>query len=212
LPWAELGETYEIELVQHFDDRFDDDPNMPDVYERYSSHEQTCGQGFDLEPGDAVKMVAARLQDIHNIPECPKCAYIRTTASVSGVSRTYSIEGSFWFDMGDPIFADIFQAKIGDNCQGLYWIGIMPVSPYFIKYSEEYVATDHMLFREFIEEETEPCRRLGSEISAKIGGCWDSWAVRIRNSSGNLLTRDLPRPDGSVAVTSDAGLSDEDAG
>ena len=70
-------------------------------------------------------------------------------------------------------------------------MGIMPVEEYFLANSERRLATDFMLFREFREADTEACRRPGSEISAAAAGCWDSWVVRIRDSSGELKTREL---------------------
>lgn len=217
IPWVEVGATYEVELVQHFDSRFDDDPNQPSPFIGYARNERSCGEGLDLHVGVKLRITADNRVDEPTTAGCMTCYQITATTTIDGMIRMSTIDGDLTYALGDPRFADMFQAEIDGDCHGRYWIGIMPVSTYFLENSKEYVATDHMLFREFTlesdftTEEAEACRRPGSTISADWGRCWDSWAVRVRDSSGRLLTKDQPQPDTSVVSESDAEISDRDA-
>jgi hypothetical protein len=211
IPWAKIGETYQVEIVQHYEigSDYGRDPGLF-PYGHYSVNEQSCGQGFDIDIGDTVQMTATGPQDRRNLPEWAQCVYIKVDASVEGVFRASSFR-DFGYSLGDALFADMFHAVIGKGCSGSYWIGIMPVSPYYLRHSGRYIATDYMLFREFGGTNSELCGRPGSEISEVVPGCWDSWTVRIRDSSGHLLTKDQLYMDGSVTTPPDAQLSEQDA-
>jgi hypothetical protein len=188
-----MNETYEVELVDRFE--LDEDAleaDDPSPYSGYRRGQQTCGEGFDLSPGDKLSMSAIGIQPDHlNRKEqsCGDCRFIDATVSSQRISRVS--DDARGYGVGDPDFADMFEGVVDDECRGSYWIGITPVREYFLANSDRRVATDFMLFREFREADTEACRRPGSEISSVTAGCWDSWTVRIRDGAGQLMTRDL---------------------
>jgi hypothetical protein len=94
--------------------------------------------------------------------------------------------------IGNFHFSEQFGAVVGD-CWVTYTIGIAAVSSRFIAESDQFVATDHMLYRELIMGDPEACAAAGLQVN-ESRQCWDSWAVRVWNSEGALMTKDLPPP------------------
>lgn len=207
ISWIATSETYEVEVLDQFElDGSASEADDPSPYSGYGRGQQSCGEGFDLSPGDKLTMTAIGTQQhlTGHQRRCGACQYIDADVSIDGITRLADDERGF--GIGDARFADMFEAAVDEGCRGSYWIGIMPVEEYFLANSDRQVATDFMLFREFREADTEACRRPGSEISSAPAGCWDSWVVRIRDSSGELKTRELPHAD----ATADATETSED--
>ena len=208
LAWLEAGEVYRVDLVQRFDTQYDDGLG-PLPYERYQVPDRSCGSGLDLEEGSSLTMaVGEKTEGDGRNQLCEGgCYYRRAIPSVQGVVR---LDGSLETrDLGDFAFSDRFQAAVGDgDCMGAYTIGIARVDESFLEFSDEYVATDHMLYRGIATANPEACVVSGSQIT-EVGRCADSWAVRIFDSEGREVTRDLPPRDPGAG---DAGIDGTDGG
>jgi hypothetical protein len=190
LPWAVQGETYSVELVQHFETHTDDF-EQPLPYERYRLPEHTCGDGLDIGVGSTLQMRAAEKVTEDDRQACVGgCYYLRADAKIDGVVRNAGSGASR--GVGPYDFSDQFEAMIGGACTGVYTIGIATVEPSFIAEADQPALTDHVLFRELIgvRPDIAACDAPGSEL-AKEGSCWDTWFVRIRDASGKLITKDL---------------------
>jgi hypothetical protein len=190
IPWAKVGETYQVELVQHFENpRNPESTTDPVAY--YTSQALTCGQGLDLGLGSIVQMKAARGVGTSTLHSC-SCYDIEGRATVHNVSWMTHDGGENGF--GDFFFLDQGMATIGDSCQGTYSVAIAPsVSFGSIRMGGEGVATDYVLARKLrVRGDLEPCVTQGSELAgSKVQTCGDAWAVRIRDSAGHVLTHDL---------------------
>lgn len=194
LPWLEAGETYRVELVQHFDTRYDTDFNKPVPHSGYRKPDRTCGSDLDLAEGAVVTLKAGdKLEDSDHQKCVGGCYFRRAIPTIDNVDRVG--EAQQGRDIGGYEFSDQFAARVGDSCLAQYTIGIEGVLPHFIEESDEYVATDYMLYRALVTPEYDACLAPGSEI-AESGRCWDSWAVRISDSQGRMITRDLPAKPG----------------
>ena len=193
LPWIDPGETYSVELVQHLEFAV---PDMPiDPIDGYRGAERSCGQGLDVEVGHQIDVKSLDI-DRETSQRCStNCVEWEAEIRPPGVTRVGS-DRRKQLGSTSPALAEIYHADLGNGCTGVYWIGIVSVSETYLGPSApQYVATDHALFREFVPDEIEPCLRPGSAITMD-GWCWDSWAVRITNSDGELITQDIPPPSG----------------
>jgi hypothetical protein len=204
LSWVTIGETYEIELVQHYNGRHKDAYHEPAPFERFPASETSCGEKFDLELGKKISFAMEGWQDRPaDSWACEDCVSARGSFVVAGVTEA-------WGGFGGHAYGglDAFQMKhvgVGVGCYGSYWIGISAKYPKFLTEAGEYVATDLMLFRQFAIDEGSTC--LAGSLPSPV--CWDSWAVRIRDSRGRLITKDVPAPaDASVPLAGDAGAVD----
>lgn len=201
LPWVAEGETYRVELVQRFESLYDDDPYHPQPYSGYRTHSRPCGRGLDLDEGSVVHVTAE--EKIRGLVESKcvgGCYYRRASFDVENVVLTVDdVAGTR--SVGNDDFSDRFGAKIGGDCDATYTIGISALRVPFVE-SNQYIATDHVLYRGLIVGDLDACDAEGSQ-AAELHECWDSWAVRIWDSRGNLISRDLP-PKLSDAGTGDA--------
>jgi hypothetical protein len=191
IPWAKVGETYQVELVQRLVNAHPGDPNSLDPFAGYRSADYTCGRGLDLDVGFVIQMRAARSRDVG---ETCSCSDLEARASVSMIQWTERGSVGQW--VGTPEFLDQGHVVIGDSCKGVYSIGVSPVSSAFIQRSDEWIATDYVLFRTLsIPGDIESCLVQGSALSAAPANhsCWDAWAVRVKDSAGHVLTRDIAR-------------------
>jgi hypothetical protein len=164
----------------------------------------TCGGGLDLGVGSVVYMKDMGKR-ASSSPSACRCHFDKAYATVDGVEEIAHAE-PVGLGLGEWWFGDKQSVAIG-SCEGTYTINIQPVDAEFFAHSPDWVATDYMLVRWFTPSARSSCGGVGSAVP---GGCWDSWAVRIRDSSGKLVTKDTPIRSGS-ASGADAGL-DEDAG
>jgi hypothetical protein len=205
LSWVKIGETYSVELVQQYRSAHAADPNALFPFERYD-REQTCGSGLDLDIGSVVRMKAVGINGMG--PGLCSCKHVQAQAQLPGVKviRPQPVGLS----VGDFLLLDQEEVSISGGCHAGVSIGIMPViSPFTTGQSDEWVATDYMLFRTLTSADDSPaCLRPGSTlpINTTDHTCWDSWAVRIRDSSGKLISRDTPRRPGQITGP-DAGAS-----
>jgi len=205
IPWLRGGETYQVDLVQHYDS-VHDSYNALLPFGRYTLPEKTCGRGLDLDEGDTIRIEAGPKTEGDGRQGCMGgCYYRRALPTIPRVQPVGDSTDAR--DFGGSDFSDAFPARIGESCAALrYTIGIIAVSPTFIERSDEYIATDYMLYRELLARDTQSCAAPGSEITEK-GECWDSWAVRITDSNGQVLTKDQPfkPPVADADAGSDAG-------
>lgn len=75
----------------------------------------------------------------------------------------------------------------------------MPVAEELRSRRPDIVASDYLLFREFIPADAlEACDAAGSALSASPDGrCYDVWFIRVTDSSGDLVTQDFARDGGA---------------
>jgi hypothetical protein len=199
IPWAKVGETYQMELVQHFENP--QGTTGPVAY--YTSQERTCGMGLDLDVGSAIQMKAMKSNGV----DWESCACNDFEAKAGVSHLRWMNHATFGRSIGTSYFLDQGRVVIGSGCTGIYTIGIDPVPPAFIHTPDGQIATDYILFRTLsVTGDVGPCLALGSELArSKAQTCGDAWAVRIRDSSGHILTRDLPTAVGKI-LPKDAGL------
>jgi hypothetical protein len=193
LPWLEAGETYRVELVQHFE--YIEHPNpfydQPVPYELFRTPDRSCGQQFDLDVGTVIHMGVGEKVRGDGRQACGGCYYRGAITEIDGVERTLDIQDG-GRGIGDYRFSEQFRAVLG-GCEVTYTIGIAAVMPRFIAEGGQFVATDHMLYRELVMGDLEACAAAGLEVNENHR-CWDSWAVRVWDSEGTLMTKDLPPP------------------
>lgn len=182
LEWVRLGETYGVELVQHLEEGpYPMGDSVP-----------PCGTHLELDVGDVAPIRAAGRSDRSRDDQCGLgCSYVTMQPMIEGVTilreRTEGgAVGSLRFFMGAEV-------RIGDQCTGSYEMSLDVVSEYFLRTSGAHLATDHVLFREFIPSGP-GCPLDPLELAERSGRCWDTWAVRIRDASGRLVSRDLAAP------------------
>jgi hypothetical protein len=188
MPWAVEGETYTIEVRERFDNRYDGDPYTPLPYGRYPT-ERPCGDSLDLAPGSMLSLRPTNRVDGDGRTACTGgCYYLDAEVEIDGVVRTNDLPDGR--HVGNHELSTRFGANIRENCSAGYTIGIAQVAEHFIQESDQGVSTGHMLYREIVGELPD-CVTPGSEIEIE-GRCWDTWAVRIWDSKGNLITKDLP--------------------
>lgn len=189
--WLREGETYRAELVGHFDIENDDDPDLEYPYPGYQRHEETCGDALDLDVGSIVSLTA-REKTKRNQPEsCDGgCFHRRATAQIAGVVVERD-EPRLPHPVGSEEFYARFVASIGDQCRVVYDVGLARIEPIFIQESSQPIPTDYMLFRSVIvaPDFDGACRAFVAMSERNL--CWDSWFVRVRDSTGELISRDL---------------------
>jgi hypothetical protein len=208
LPWAQLGQTYSIELVQLFTSKHDGDPNSIPPYGSYQGSHQSCGTGLDLDVGSMLSMTA--VSNDGTVAGYCICHYIHAHADVDGVIVVSPADASA---LAPPMFKDYEEVVIGNGCHATYEIGIAPANQNLNARSDEWLATDYVLFRAIIfKGDPAACVRPDSQLATdpSLGRCWDTWAVRIRDASGHLLTHDsAPKP--GAGLRQDAAV-EEDGG
>jgi hypothetical protein len=193
LPWLKARETYRIELVQRFEYI-----GEPVPYGKFRTLDRPCGQQFDLDVGSTIHMSVGEKVRGDGLQPCGGCYYRRALTEIPGIDRVRDIPDGVR-QIGNFDFSEQFAAVVGE-CSVTYTIGITAVSPRFIAESGQFVATDHMLYRELIMGDPEACTAAGLEVN-ETRQCWDSWAVRVWDSEGVLITKDLPPP-----MQSDSGI------
>jgi hypothetical protein len=205
LPWVREGHRYRVELLQHFDSVHDDDWREPEPYSRYLTPEVSCGGGVDIDEGSIVSMAAGGRIEGDGHSGCSEGCYYTGAkpeiASVKWVGPAPDVT-----DVGPSDFSTVFAAEIAPGCQVDYRIGIAPVSAEFLEGSDQFVVSDHMLFRRIAVRKGSSCTGLGQVM--ETGTCWDSWSARVFDEDGRRVTRDLP----PVPGVRDAAGDDEDGG
>jgi hypothetical protein len=203
LSWLEDGETYRVELVQHFDADESVFGSGVAPYDRYSHPERTCGRGLDLDVGSVMRVTAEEKVHGDGRRGC-SCNYRRAGVEIEGVVRTANVPQGR--SIGPYDFSDQFGATIGGDCDVSYTIGIARVEESFLAASDQHVATDHILYRKLVIDDVEACAAEGSQ-AAETRVCWDNWAVRVWDSTGTLITTDGPAsdPDAGAGSTDDGG-------
>ena len=211
LDWAHLDETYTIELVQHFGPEFFDDTAPPFV--KVPLRPRTCGDSFDLMTGSVITMRGvSKVEPQAHDGECVSCYFVSAMPTLPVSS--FSIRDRAWHNWGSLHFAAQGHAVVRDGCTGDYTIGIVPVWGFHVRTSDrrppgETALTDHVLFREFAPDRglSSACLVPGSQLVESVGVCVDSWAIRVRDSIGNLVTRDLVSlpPPTTASPDADAG-------
>lgn len=181
LNWVELGDTYEVELVQYLEN-----PGGTGVPAR-SSHDP-CGDLLDLAVGDTFSVLAEK----RDAPWCrDDCFNVNLRASIPGVSITEL--GPQAHGLGFLFMES--EVRIGATCTGSYEVNLTPIPPYFLENSGEYFSTDYVLFREFVADDVSGCADLEERLTPPQRTCWDAWAVTIKDSSGEFITEEFPPPE-----------------
>lgn len=207
--WSRIGETYTVELVKHVDFGYFDGTT-------FSGHaDRTCGSDFDLDTGSVIHIKAAgKLGQYHGGGCGPDCYAVRAEASIG----TVAFEGDQpqgIHTIGHNRFRQDARATIRSGpCRGTYQIGVERVDRYYgAAKPEEALATDFLVYRGFQADPSvlDACAANGSRIkdSDQTGICTDAWSVRIRDSSGTLLSSDQTLPPITDASSPSAGHGDE---
>ena len=183
IEWVELGETYQVELVQHFD------PNSyPPGFGATPTGFRSCGADLDVWTGDTVALTAAERRVLHR-SGCPICYSVRAMTNFAAIEEADLLE--FW--LGQSEFFSQGIAEVREDCVGRYTLGVARVTDE--SQASGRSATDYVFFRGFDGVQQPACLVDETAVAAGHSGCWDAWAVRIRDS-GRLITRDLgPAPD-----------------
>lgn len=190
LGWVQLDETYTVELVQHLE--------LIDVY---SSTLDSCGEGLDLRVGGSVRLSDLKKNENLQDDQCDSsCYYVDAQPSIEGariVRKEGPLQGWDRLQAGG-------EAELSAACRGSFALSVMEVPPY-LNDARVGIASDHILLRVFRTADPGACFA-GGEVPAQTDGkCWDVWAVRIRDSSGRLVTKDLALPRaGDAGHASDA--------
>jgi hypothetical protein len=199
LQWLVGGETYRVELVEHFDSVNDEDFYKPPPYSGYRFGERGCGVGLDLSDGATLAITAAERTSDGLEPSCTDGCYDRRAeVTVPSVVKTGPSSGVV--DIAAPYFRDQFEATMQGECPVRYTIGLMPVFPPFIESMQQPVVSDHMLFRKILPLDVARCSQT-EPFGQTPGACWDSWTVRIFDESGRMVSKDVP----PASVVVDAG-------
>jgi hypothetical protein len=206
LSFVHDGDTYSVELMQHYEATPEDDAKALYPYDNYRAADRSCGAGLDLDVGSVVRMKAIGSRGSQRSTAC-ECHNETAHADVQGVEERSRTQ--FALSPGAYYFADQQQVAIGHDCKGFYSIGIMPVHRDFIEHSNQWVASDFMLFRSLGSDDLQACIAPGTPVPSEHL-CWDSWAVRIRDPQGQAVSSDLPVKPGQL-VLSDAGPLSPDA-
>ena len=199
LPGAEVGRSYSVEVVQHIGDAPID--GAPGPFSKYPGSMTSCGVGFDVELDDVVTF------DVNawwrpggtNGFYCEECRSATATFEVSNVRKRKGPSGVD--DLGSFDVFQAMQVSVGDGCYGNYWIGISHRYTRYLLDSGQAVASDFVLFRLFSIDDGSVCNGMDASVSE----CWDTWAVRIRDEAGHLVSRDVPIVDGSLPKFGDGG-------
>lgn len=177
LSWVSVGETYGLEVMDRFSTPAD---TMSPPFLEYLDDDHPCGTvlGDDIE-GGTIQMTAAAIDR----REQGNCDFIEAQTSVPGevgppIVRTW---GSWRYLM------QVSHVRIGE-CEGTYYIGVMPVLDEFSAATDAVVQSDHMLTRAFFPIVDGGCPELLPEDDRY---CTDSWYVRVKDSSGKQLSEDL---------------------
>lgn len=212
IEWAKQGETFTVELVQHLEFTEEDDVLPPG----YVVPPRTCGTALDIVEGNVVMLTPTAKVDWSRDDQCREgCYWSAARASLPNVTTIAERRGEPHLSV--PFLVAQADVRVGESCTGSHAIHIIPLDSYFLEHSDAYVATDHILVRRFGTSDS-GCPAEGSQIydaDEYWGSCWDAWAVRIRDSSGQFVTSDLPSPPaGSQSGGSDSGrpTNDDDGG
>lgn len=209
IEWAKLDETFSVELVQHLELTREDDP-LP---QGYLLPPRTCGPALDIVEGDVFMLTPTAKVDWSRDHQCAGgCYWSAARASLQNVDTI--AERRQEPGISAPHLVSQADVRIGESCAGYHALHITGLDRFFLERSDVYFQTDHILVRRFRTNDSE-CPTEGSQIydaSGDRGSCWDAWAVRIRDSSGRLVTRDLPMSSAGSQGGSDSGQSVDDDG
>lgn len=197
LPWVEIGETYEIELVEHFILKNESEASEFFPYEGHLSPETSCGPGFDLQVGDTIQLRASSHADDFPYGGCQRCLFTAGKFSSSEIvwdSGNRTVQG---IQFGPPQFYQRSYGATRNGCSGEFQLGVAPLNLGFSDTPEQPVASNFMLFRYFIPDPGQACTSIGGTRRL----CWDDWVVRIQDSDGRMISKDIAAP-------IDAGLLD----
>lgn len=191
LDWVELGDTYTVELVQRIDFGL---LNAGSI----RGPDPSCGVGFDLSVGDTIKVKATTKRTYQQSGCGPDCYEVNASVEIPGVEIADTKGRQSPQIIGNQFFRQEGHATLGGGCHGDYQIGIESIDsvPKDPTPPSGFVATDHLLYRGFLAYALDPCVVDGSVLPdlARGGVCSDAWAVRIRDVSGRVVTRDFKMP------------------
>jgi hypothetical protein len=189
--------VYEVELLQRIELTYDPATDVP-PFGLFPQTLKSCGRGFDLDEG-TVLGIRPQGRSASEDQCSPGCYEYAASAEIAGV--TVLEERLFGRSIGDDLLRASAVVKIGSKCEGQYSIGITPLSEGFVTSRPGVATSDFILFREFTPvNDASTCDAPGSMLlESAERRCYDSWFVRVRDSSGTQVTRDLAL-NGSGAV------------
>lgn len=203
LEWLQLGQVYTVDLVQHLDLDSDGQP-LPPGYRLPSA---PCPSTLDMAVGSTLSLTPWSKSETWSSRQCDDgCFYSRARIAIPHVTVRREITG------GEPQVVPYLVAQADvelDGCKGRLVVSVHNLGRYFENYSTIHVASDHVLDRTFYPAQDPECWAERGLTEP----CWDTWAVRVRDSSGRVVTRDLQRRPGHTDP--DAGRDssrDDDAG
>lgn len=138
---------------------------------------RSCGDEFDLLPGDSFVLTTTRES------YGPGGACYFQNASTPSMLRNVRL-GRLGTGTGQVqelhMGAVYAYTRVGETCRGEYHLGLN--------------AKDGVLraVRAILRpDDVESCRVEGSSLTAEKPSCWDSWRVEVRDSSGEILVSTL---------------------
>jgi len=190
IPWVSDDETYDVELLQRIDLAYEPGTEIP-PFSKYPQKIKSCGLGLDLGEGTVLTMRSDTRSNSED--QCSDgCYEYRAHAQISGVSV---LEAKvFGQGIGEDLFLDSAVVKIGTSCEARYSVGIMPLSEGFATSRPRITTSDYVLFRELVpSSDRNACDAAESMLleDDSEGRCYDSWFVRVTDSSGRQVTQDL---------------------
>lgn len=182
LSWVEVGESYEVAVIERFemDASGEGSRRGQYPYSGFEADETSCGDTLGDNPGDgslSFEVTNLKSWDSHT------CAVAQVAAPVPG-DRLSDREPRT--ALLYPIQLDAV-IRTDRGCEGDYSLAIVPVLESFLE-THPKARSDYMLRRRFLPTEEDPACPPGL---MPLEWCTDSYYVRVRDSSGEQISRDL---------------------
>jgi len=173
VPWIEEGGRYSVTVGEEITGDRGRFATRPDRI--------SCGESFDLEPGDQFTLIETGPRYYVNSPGC--VFHVGTARDIPNVQIGGPQQGAG----GDAVYFFVTQphsAVIGEQCEGIYDIGLVVEGPYD---SDPPYPGRIIISRAFIPENVEACLGPGAALAEDDFACADEWYAQVENERGEVV-------------------------
>jgi hypothetical protein len=189
--WIDTKLQYEIQLLSLVDAL----PGSPPGFVFFGDEwpEPTCGDGAPMTVGDTLYTRFTRGEDPSDINQ--SCASVGMGLSLEPFGLEEMAVGVR--GIGSPIGGDGIVAerrvRMASGCNGGMRVALNPLAPEHRALLGDSAPSDYILVRGFAEPLVS-CFAM-APVGNGAGQCWDSWFVKITDSTGRVITK---HPDGGL--------------